>query len=317
MKLPAEIRHNIIRLLLGSFYRYCEATKKSFIPLTLSQTRERLSLVEKPHPARKVDYELVSYPCVLSSRPMHDAENPGGLFFNANPAQDNFMAEVIRNLSNVSPEFKRDLCEVFWKRAHLNLGGDHHSPSHEIMRTFLSERPAAHRGIKSLSLCYDLEKGIKGFNELCTLAASSLNLEELYITLIIDSAVIDRWTTATPEFSEWMNADSEFATRRIKVANQFKLDLKLYWQYKTTHDDWKWEHYSLEDQEIAAKIQHKYTRVIKQLLNPNSLRVPLSTSEAYLLARPATGPPTKEPSKFLWNKDLRFLEENPPEWPYW
>jgi hypothetical protein len=63
--------------------------------------------------------------------------------------------ELLRQLSNLSPQFRLGLGEVFWERVHVKYEAND-LDLEPVLKNFLRSRPVIHFGVKHLSLTDDL-----------------------------------------------------------------------------------------------------------------------------------------------------------------
>jgi len=181
------------------------------------------------------------------------------------PEIDWGMIRLIRVMSSVSADFRRDLAAIFWTRVHLDVAaaciGD--------LITFIQDRSAALKSIKSMKIHFHEEYTriqLDRLPELFDILSSNLELEEL--TVFISATKLDLRKINS---GGWNYLGRLSGLNSLKVTRRFEVDLgepmtfddNLYGMYGGG-----WE----EDPLRSEKLARKYTPIIKRLITPNCLR---------------------------------------------
>jgi hypothetical protein len=255
-KLPLEVRERIYKLLLGPFYEYHESIKKSFIAVYLGpdsksgfdlddeeetfedelkfgSVNKRLGLGEitfeeyqieeaeyykskdasrhRPasHPGRDRDYELSAYPIRQTARSVYE-DNQYWLSL-----------EWIRQASNISLQFRKELVDVFWRRTLIST--EVVAGAIWILPDFLEERPGIHLGIKYLNLSLEVSEEppyylSENFENWCDYISYTLKLEKLQLDIIVEEEDVKQLGSGKGWFACLACARKLQATRSFKVS---------------------------------------------------------------------------------------------------
>lgn len=195
--------------------------------------------------------------------------------------------ELVRNLLNVSCQFRLELAKVLWDRVDANIDVYGGCYLHYDITTFFKERPKIHSSIHSLSLqlwddglgseyvpaassgyCNSTTK----FIHICDyISGNLLNIKHLHLNIDTSlSRYMDRLTYQDSKYT-WLRT----AIRSIPVSNTFKLSFRttLWAKEKNRHKQFK-------EQDLQS---------ITEWLIPESLETPdpstLSELDRYLLSR--------------------------------
>jgi hypothetical protein len=217
-KFPIEVRHRIYRLLLGPFYTYDSRTKRSSIKIYFKSKldpaivnswdigggqfdeseeaaktrRQRSEHRNATHPLRKSYYEFKTY------TPKEDFKQ-----FCDN--RDYLLVEWLRQASNVSCLFRKELGDAFWTNIDLQMNEDE-SNIWPIL-PMLKERPAIHGHIKSLSITLSFSNNStpweteKDFEVWCNYLGGILQLDEFHISLQVDERDFQGFVLGKDRFS--------------------------------------------------------------------------------------------------------------------
>jgi hypothetical protein len=221
---------------------------------------------KKPHPGRKDQYEIDGVP---------RKDNWPHL---AGPSKDWLMIDLVRNLSNVSTQFRQELCAVFWASTSIST----RFTSGQPLLHFFKERPAVHQSVKSLYLEFDFWEGLKDFDgaalkALCDYLSSILNLQHLDIDITVYDTDLPRLASGKGRYEDLK------ALRTLKVSKSFEIELRILCD-KPFGDD--------EDarNEHTSELEEKHMPALRDLIMPDTLRqVPSKTEEEkYLRSRPTS-----------------------------
>jgi hypothetical protein len=260
-KLPLEVREIIYKLLLGPFYEYHESIKKSFISLCLTpdpgmafafnekeelfedelkldsmnkrldlgeitfeeyeieeaeyyESKEKASRLRLASlPGRTGEYKLIAHPI---------REQSAG--YKYRDREDWFLFEWVRQASNISVQFRKELGDVFWRRTRINV--ETLPRSFWILPEFLDERPAIHPGIKYLNLSITTwEEAPKHFSKAfeiwCDYVSDTLTLEKLHLDIILEKEDVKRVKSGKGMFA------CLASFRKLQVTRSFKLSVSI------------------------------------------------------------------------------------------
>jgi hypothetical protein len=107
---------------------------------------------------------------------------------------DWLLIEWVRQASNVSLEFRRELAETFWQRTLITSGSSPDFSTGECLPKWLQDRPSIHAGIKyvnlNLDLLYSSPRKERLFLNFFDSISAKLNLETLEFDIDISEADI-------------------------------------------------------------------------------------------------------------------------------
>jgi hypothetical protein len=310
-ELPIEVRHRILDLLCAPCYDKYDCTEieiKEFstrditapgwwnrtfeqhqsglhallrAPPSVSDEEQSKQFAEKqrrfrienmPHPNRTNLYHMSAKPKMAMK---------SGLFCCFK--KDWSMFELIRNLSNVSVQFRKEFGDVFWRRTKITMGDD--GLDKGLLSGFLEERPAVLGGIRHLVFTLDFtghnidlkvkEDQRRFLNFLRTISTLS-NLEKLSVTI---------WTKDNQlcEFESESETRKQLeACRTLPVKEKFDLWLGI------CAPDFDAIDSPEESDNYTADLEATWCPKIREFMLPNTLRAPekLTETEKYLQSRP-------------------------------
>ena len=202
------------------------------------------------HPHRQGTYKVSVDPQKLAKGPSW-------------PAKDWLYLDWVRNAANTSCNFRHEMGETFWARTSV-LSLDLFD-----LRNFtelLADRPAIHRGIKSVELsigCFDLTHASEALPSWCNAIAGKLELDALKVVISL------REDELLPIIEDGGRASGLSATKKIPVRRAFDLTLYMY-------DKW----------DLDYNLFEKYQRLLRQIMSPSSLQPePNTEMEGYLRSR--------------------------------
>jgi hypothetical protein len=221
---------------------------------------------KKPHPGRKYQYEIYGVP--------RKHIRPG----EEGPDQDWLMIDLVRNLSNVSTQFREELGTVFWASTSISARFTCGKP----LLHFFKEQPAIHQGIKSLFLEFDFWEALTKFDgtalqSLCNYLSSILNLQHLDIDITVYDTDLPRLASGKGRYKA-LNA-----LRTLKVSKSFEIELCIMCNESFGDDeDARYEH--------TSKLEDKHMPALRDLMMPDTLRPapPKTEKEIYLHSRPTS-----------------------------
>lgn len=344
-ELPIEIRQHIMRLLVEPYFIYCKETKKRQMPITLTESRhtgespryqgdyETYLKIAQASSRRLNFYRYdVTSDGVAEKFPLSGFDSPekfarNKLRLQAHPHRtgryemqslvrqqhhaychvpDWGMGHLVRSVSNVNTQFRKELADIIWSRVQLYMPfGDRHGNSHEILRSFLRDRPGVHAGIKSLVVHIDIDPDShKGIDEDCLLAwcnsvSKYLVLENLSVVIFTSRRCVDEIIARPPP--------SLLMFKELKVTENFQFKpwlLKYYSQESMTEFDSdsgdEDSPKALEKRRIAEKkarrghkLRVKLEEKLTELYLPKSLRhifYALTEIDIYLDSRASASP---------------------------
>ena len=250
-------------------------------PPSVSDEEQRKQFAEKqrrfrfenmPHPNRTNLYDMSANPQMASKSGLSCCFT-----------EDRSMYELIRNLSNVSVQLRKEFGDVFWRRTNIRMSD--FDPDIDILSGFIEERPAVLGGIRHLTFTLDFtghnidlkvkEDQRRFLNFLRTISTLS-NLEKLSITI---------WTEDNQlcEFESESEARKQLeACRTLPVKEKFDL-----WLYIYASDLDAFGSPEERDSHIAD-LEAEWCPKIREFMLPNTLRAPekLTETEKYLQSRP-------------------------------
>jgi len=242
--------------------------REPLTPEQLAERQRRKAIKDLPHPSRPSYYNMELTP-KLAMRPDEFSSR-----------KDWSMIALVRNISNISTQFRKEFAHVFWGRTRILLQDSELYHNLPLLPKFIRERPAICSGIRELrvflssiavSTFYNDEEE-KRFLELCKAISALPSLEFLNIAIMM----FDDQVNSLKPGSRMHRC---FKTiRSLPVKKKFALTLDF--------DD-LWVDLD-EDRRYLAELQEKWTRKIKKIMLPNTLRVSRDTSAKgqYLRSRP-------------------------------
>jgi len=182
------------------------------------------------------------------------------------------MLYLIRNLSNVNTQVRKDLGDAFWSIVSVDCQDVRHI---KALEHFINDRPAACHAIKRLTLGVGefINPLLPTLPQLC----SKLQLEEFQLTLYVDKATLMDLLDGRGK-AGWLVE----VFRHIPVFKSFHLNLII-----NHSNDNAFEMYSKQWLEEKHTLKKQHSPTIKALLLPNTLRAlpVLSAQDQYLLSR--------------------------------
>ena len=107
-----------------------------------AEEQRRFRFENMPHPNRTNLYDMSANPKMASKSGLSCCFT-----------EDRSMYELIRNLSNVSVQFRKEFGNVFWRRTNIRMSD--FDPDNDILSGFIEERPAVLGGIRHLAFTLD------------------------------------------------------------------------------------------------------------------------------------------------------------------
>jgi hypothetical protein len=222
------------------------------------------------HPGRCSNYDISAYPKIQPEE------------FRT----DYLFLEWIRQASNVSPLFRKELGAVLWTNIHLEYqsGCPISEDAWQYLPPMLIERPVIHRSIKSL--CIKLEfkneipwENVNDFEAWCNYISKTLKLEKFQLGLWIDEEEICQLSMGEGRFSPLLEL------RKLPVSKEFHID----WAIDTKgapHRFNQWpENYEAREIYIDG-LKAEWEPILRQSILPDTLRViKESEEEKYLKSR--------------------------------
>lgn len=182
------------------------------------------------HPQRSCDYRLESLTYSkwgYISSDDYQSEYPSD--FRQPFDHDWVLTRLVRAMSNVSIQFRKELSDVWWSNIQLNVCQivQAKDDSHKVVRSFFADRPAVLKGIKSLNLYihYFQDSADKdavygeSFTAWCETVSKHLSLEIFAITIISPWTHLRHWVISPPK---WL-----LAIKILPVTHDFKFYLLL------------------------------------------------------------------------------------------
>ncbi|CAG8953754.1 hypothetical protein HYFRA_00006644 [Hymenoscyphus fraxineus] len=270
-RLPIDIRRHFFRLLLLPCLWYDTETRKFEFPVDLCGHND--ILIQVP-PSRHGNYVMKPLLPEILYRPGVRRKHIDYPFL-----------EWIRQVSNVSKSFRKELADVLWERSTIGFVWLLGTANLETtMRGFMEDRPAACGGIKHL--CFSVRTvrsavDIGGFGRVdrlgdsymrfCSLA-SKLRLETLNMNFTLHELEIEN------EIEDLLAERGDYATigatRQIVVMDNFNLGIRFQPNENMKGLDGK------RAQEIKdLKLKEKYQPMIRALMMPISLAKKIQDSE--------------------------------------
>tara|TARA_R110002060_G_scaffold4615_5_gene7221 strand:+ start:2187 stop:3089 length:903 start_codon:yes stop_codon:yes gene_type:complete len=180
------------------------------------------------------------------------------------PAKDWLYLDWVRNAANTSCHFRHEMGELFWARISIQLLDIFDLQN---ITEILADRPAIHRGIKSVELCISclgLTHASEALPSWCNAIAGKLELDNLKVVVSL------REDELLPIIEDEGRASGLSATKKIPVRRAFDLILYMY------DDEWDLDH----------TLSEKYLPSGRQIMSPSSLRAePYTEMEEYLKSR--------------------------------
>jgi hypothetical protein len=233
------------------------------------------------HPERKHLYELrAGRTCCYDTEEGKQWLDDGG--------SDHSHLEFVRELSNVSTNFRKELGDEQFSRIKLTFYPDHEL---EWLRGFLEDRPAMHVGIKTLWLSISHQWSINTgqFDRLCNDISKHLNLEDFTIRLDIPEEDLEQFIRAEGLYAHVTNL------RKLRVTRTFEVEVRFisaaHWTYREnnyTREGGFGKHHERKAR-AEERLWKKYKDVVQDLVLPDILRFhpapPQSDVERYLSSR--------------------------------
>ncbi|KAH8764463.1 hypothetical protein BGZ57DRAFT_930937 [Hyaloscypha finlandica] len=238
-----------------------------------AEEQRRFRIANMPHPNRTNLYHMSTKPRL--------AWKKCGLFCFF--TKDWSMFELIRNLSNVSAQFRQEFGDVFWRRTKIIMSV--FDPNNDILSGFLEERPAVPGGIRHLEFALDFTGHIidlkvkedqRRFLIFLRTISTLSNLEQLSVSIYTEENQLCEFE------SESETRKQLEACRVLPVKEEFDL-----WLCIDASDSGRFDS-SEEMNKYTEDLEAKWCPKIRELMLPNTLRAPekLTETEKYLQSRP-------------------------------
>jgi len=303
-RLPIEIRLKIIRLLLEPFFRYREGLRTSYLNLWItsfspkrddreailysgdydnyvselkkleaafsSGAEKDLSPNERKKQMDAFEYHRWRYWHAQANHPLR-TENyqmiMHAMSVDRKARLDHWpMIQLLRDLSNVSPQIRHELAKVLWTRVHLKF--DEVSEACYLLPRFLNERPAACKSIKSISLrgfTAKIELAPSILKQFSEFVSEKLDLDEVKVHINIREPDLVQLAEGKGNLA-WMSV----FVRSLKISRTFL----LYYSTITLNLRGKREvgDPDLSNHEYGHYLRKKYGPAIRDFLLPDTLR---------------------------------------------
>jgi hypothetical protein len=192
------------------------------------------------------------------------------------------MIELIRDLSNVSTNFRKEFGDVFWARTHIIIVD---AFNNGLFPRFLEERPSVRRGIRQLTFDLKLNdfkfdndhdynhEAQQYFLEFCQSVSTLPNLQELYVTLEIHEDEFHKVESGT------QTRNCLEAVRNLPVTKWFNLNIEIVDAYDESESDADERHEDWEEE---------WPPKIREMMLPITLRSSKNQTETekYIRSRP-------------------------------
>lgn len=181
----------------------------------LIEAIERKSIA---HPTRQSAYELR-----VGTKRVHRRKSDGTWTTTGGP--DYQYLELIRQLSNVSPLFRKELGDEVFSRVEVRTSTPYHGFGH--LSSFLADRPVIHSGIKSLFFSMSLfmlsldGKDAGTFEEFCKCVSRHLELEVCEVVLDVDENDVEEFLQGKGKYA------SLLAIRGFRVTQSFEIEVRF------------------------------------------------------------------------------------------
>lgn len=198
------------------------------------------------------------------------------------------LVEWIRQASNVSVLFRKELGDVLWTRTELSTNGGP-SDMWQLVH-ILTERPAIRKGIKSLVIELDFLhempwKEAAAFETWCDCLSRNLRLERLHVWFKIREEDINRFSSGEGPFAPLVGF------RKLHVSESFSMA----WSINTEgvpHSFNEPYDYEYDEKDEDARIRYidalraQWKPILREVLLPDTLRrKELSEQEMYMKFR--------------------------------
>ncbi|KAF8866959.1 hypothetical protein BDZ45DRAFT_719956 [Acephala macrosclerotiorum] len=220
------------------------------------------------HPSREGDYELCLRPMRKLQKGTKDSE------WGTQRRRDWLYLEWLRQVSNVSTEFRKELGDVFWARTAISY---HNRLDYFSLPQILKQRPAVISGIKYLDVALTIwdqtptfpKSMFPDFATMCKEWSSTLKLDKIHWRVLV----------ANKAFREWENTKIEplRAARSLNVTQDFNMAVVLCIIGRDP-----------TEQEEALRVQ--ILKTLTEMMMPDTLRPKHAESEMdiYLQSRDRT-----------------------------
>lgn len=223
------------------------------------------------HPRRRASYwftcSVANKTSGYAAEPMYSPETRKCI--------NNLYCEWIRLASNVSTEFREQLCTAFW--SHVTIAAEWGEDEYaRCMLAFLRDRPSICRGIKYIYLHFDMyaESDIHGarglgeeFATWCKALSKDLKLDVLLLAFHLDNGDMQKVSTGTGKYAPLLACRNLCITKDLEVYFTSYLDETVPDFNPIDHQDFddKYEKYrEIEERKLEA--------LARELLMPDSLR---------------------------------------------
>lgn len=237
----------------GHFTNLTTAYRRKYDAI-FSVAKKGFRFEDQEHPARSNQY--ITNTINFTKQQPH----PG------TPGRDWHMIKLVRDLSNISCQFRQELGEIMWQNTRMDFINGIFSGK---PMAFLIDRPAIHKGIKSLAfdigIINDTAEDINTLKQFCRYVAAVLELTHLEIRL---QATYTELTAVAR--GEWPGIE---LVRSLSVTKSFVARCPFY----------------IDNEDLSPKIQ--------AILMPNSLRSPKPKQDL---------PSTDEKTVYLQSRLLEY-----------
>ncbi|KUJ18543.1 uncharacterized protein LY89DRAFT_732103 [Mollisia scopiformis] len=253
--LPIEVRQAIIGMMIKPMFSYRGVQRTPYFEIKLSRKRFQPDLA---HPDRQHG-EL--HP---ESRPCRSLYAWSGV-----DRRDHLFVDWVRQISNTSNQFRKELGDVLWKTCAIEASGDQ-SDFHEI-KYFLESRPAIHKGIRivSFGINHRIDLNHREFEACCSSMALLPRLYKLEITLDISENDLHRLGQGLDGFVYLT------ASRNLQLLRVFHIRLDISMDYELVDDeddDDEGSNGTGYDRDREEELQSKYLPIVEDLMLPAHLK---------------------------------------------
>jgi hypothetical protein len=287
MKLPLELRHKVLRYLIAPFVEEKYGAISVGVDYIIDDKRKVREYLQKRNEedATSLAQGLKSYLKSLEKRQNDDRRHKEEIkaFIRDNEwikydmgisiYKENYgpnvldlpMIDLLRNLSNVSTNFREEFGSIFWANIWLRLWSG--TLEERTLQCFLKERPAIHKRIGRLEVPVELWL----HNELDAQTLNNIKSEINYLpkSLEIRHFVLEVFIKEEelPDLAAGTGVWKLFkAIQRVKVTVAFDLILTV-----MANGFW-WD----DDEELAycTEVSREHVPTILRFITPNTLRSP-------------------------------------------
>ncbi|XMA19369.1 hypothetical protein WAI453_012160 [Rhynchosporium graminicola] len=304
LNLPLDVRLQILGLLVAPLFKYNSNTKKHILRLKIENDDPdilasyfdggleanlagiaRITLVNGNmlfHGPRSWHEREIIYKCLerefhRDSQPHPERSYPYRCnaqveMLRLDPSRidtDWLMIEHVRQLSNVSTQFRHELGSVIWTSIHLEIDGSDYSATSQSFFAFLKERPAIHRSIKSIHIKLNcIDQGyynLAHISRWCEYLNGKVELASLSIDLIAERKDLEHLVLGGGPLSHLLSV------RNLTVTSEFKL-MAYVCETKLTRVGALYEENRTDYVHYLMGLQRRFREPIRQVLMPNTIR---------------------------------------------